>query len=62
MRFADSGRRTHAMNLEGVRWGPIPSDGVVVPDSEGYAERPFASNNAANTPDSIAIPRVPIAS
>lgn len=59
MRFADSGRRTQAMNLFGIFCCGTVSDGVVVPDSDGYAEWLFPSEREANMPDKMAIPRVP---
>lgn len=58
-RLTDSGRRTQAMNLFGIFCCETNSDGVVVPDSDGYAEWLFVSDREANMPDKMAIPRVP---
>ena len=61
IRFADSGRLTHAMNFVGVRGGGESVIGVAVPESgyagEGEVE---ASEIEESMPESIAIPSVPV--
>ena len=61
IRFADSGRRTHATNFEGVRGGGPSEVGVAVPES-GYAGEGNvdASLREDKMPERIAIPSVPI--
>lgn len=61
IRFADSGRRTHAMKREGMRGGSS-SEGVEVPDSLGPwggGLRAFRSEREDRTPERMPIPRVP---
>lgn len=61
IRFADSGRLTHATNFVGVRGGGESVIGVAVPESgyagEGEVE---ASEIEESMPESIAIPSVPV--
>lgn len=61
MRFADSGLRTQAINLEGVLDGGASEVGVTVPESgaagDGICE---VSLSEEKMPDKMAMPRVPI--
>jgi hypothetical protein len=60
MRFADSGLRTQAINLEGVLGGAVSEVGVTVPESgpggEGICE---FSLSEEKMPDRMAMPSVP---
>lgn len=61
MRFADSGLRTQAINLDGVVGGGASEVGVTVPESgaagDGICE---VSLSEEKMPDKMAVPRVPI--
>jgi hypothetical protein len=60
IRFADSGLRTQAMNLEGVLVGAVSEVGVTVPESGQGGEGIYEfSLSEENIPDKMAVPSVP---
>lgn len=60
MRLADSGLRTHAMNLEGVLGGVISDMGVTVPESGGAGDGICEDSlREEKMPDKMATPSVP---